>query len=268
MKRGSLVSLVAAVSIVVTANTFALVHSARNRGSDPEAEVTLTKSELQAPYRSADDDDSGISLVLVSTDFSRVLWPAQIDDPPEWMQRNALEQLGFDCRVNPESPDAGIFYQRQRSRKAFVALENNGPAWQTLLRNYRLGFDKNGTPALAVSPETYAAASSHLVAIDVDLNAGRLRLRHPDRSRVIILPALIGITVTPAQFNVRNPSPQHPPQIHGLVQQFPSAVHIPRPFSDEFRRRRSGPGNDLSYRVHLRYGNSLEPWVAGVEFGN
>ena len=43
MKR---TSLLAAAAIVLIANTFALVHAARNRSGSPESDVTLTQREL------------------------------------------------------------------------------------------------------------------------------------------------------------------------------------------------------------------------------
>jgi len=61
----------------------------------------------------------------------------------------------FDVSVDPSSEDGARHYQRQRARRAFVALEHDG---------------------------------SHLVAVDADLDPVRLRARHPDRGSVIILP--------------------------------------------------------------------------------
>jgi hypothetical protein len=88
-------------------------------------------------------------------------------------------------------------------------------------------------------------------------DATRLRARHPDRNSVAILPvvARIGIetgTVRPAG-------------LRGWIYEVPTAIHVPRPYSDAFRRLPPDRSR-VRYRVRLRYGSSLEPWVAGVEF--
>ena len=44
-----------------------------------------------------------------------------------------LEELGFDCHVPPSDPSADTYYasSRQSARTGFVALEYDGPAWQS-----------------------------------------------------------------------------------------------------------------------------------------
>jgi len=59
--------------------------------------------------------------------------------------------------------------------------------------------------------------------------------------------------------------PARPAKIEGRIQDLPSSIHVPRPFSDGFPRQATADKN-LSYRVHLRYGTSFEPIVTGVEF--
>src|SRR5437762_3329169 len=51
-------SLIAAGAVVLIANTFALLHAARNRSGEPESEIVLTQRELT--YYT-DPDDSGVS---------------------------------------------------------------------------------------------------------------------------------------------------------------------------------------------------------------
>jgi hypothetical protein len=62
----------------------------------------------------------------------------------------------------------------------------------------------------------------------------------------------------------------YPAQIAGRIQELPSSIHVPRPFSDEFRRpdryRSKVFNQELHYRVSLRYGSSFEPWVTGIGF--
>jgi hypothetical protein len=233
-------SLLAAGAIVVIANLFALVHSAANRRGDPSTEITLTQKELQAPFRSPGDDDSGVALTLAWVDQS-ALWNEPVSTQRGWLDRDKLRNLGFDCSEDPQGQGASDFYARQRSREAFVAMEYDGPAWRALLE---------ATPRVA--------NQGHLVPIDADLDAGRLRARNPNRTGVIILPAAIAIRLG-----------GRVPGIFGWIEKAPSSIHVPLPFSPEFRGRgltRFVQGRGGSYRVHLRYGNSLEPWVTGVDF--
>ena len=47
-----------------------------------------------------------------------------------WLDQKILQELGFDTSRGPSDPGASEFYRRQRTRRGFVALENDGPAWR------------------------------------------------------------------------------------------------------------------------------------------
>ncbi len=217
-------SWIAAAAVVVIANAFALTHAMRNRQGEPDAELTLTQNELQYLWPSSSGDDSGVALRLV---WTSPLWNAPHSN---WLDASALRELGFDCSRNPAGAEGERFYTRQRPRRAFVALA------------------RAGSGALYGPPG--------LTAIDAGLDARELRRRHPDRSSVLILPAVIGIYVLH--------DANQTARIEGSIEELPSSIHVPRPFSDEFRRR---AGKPAPYRVHLRYGAWHEPSVTGVEFG-
>jgi len=240
-------SLISAALVIVVANTFALVHSERNRADSPEAELTLTNRELQS-YNYSSPDDSGVTLHLVWT-----FWRTHVSYETSWLDRNKLQTLGFDCSRDPASPDAERFYQRQRPRKVFVALEYDGAAWRQWLESCESSIAPHGQ-------FNYCPNSSHLVVMDADLDPIKLRALHPDRATVVILPALIRITNW-------TPDPQYPRQLGGQIEQIPTAIHVPLPFSDEFRRLNRSSQPPQPFRVHLRYGAFLEPWVTGVELG-
>lgn len=88
-------------------------------------------------------------------------------------------------------------------------------------------------------------------------------------SSVAIVPAVIGIGLTPYPNSGIKPDPKDPPRIQGSIRQLASSIHVPRPYSDAFPRldpRQNVNNSDLSYKVRLRYGSLLEPWVTGVDF--
>src|SRR5947208_1783831 len=122
MKRAS---LLLAAAIVVVANAFALVHAWRNRSGPIQTDITLTERELPVSYR-WNEDESGVALDL------RWLNPAWASFGWEraalWLDQKALQELGFETSVAPSDEKAFEFYQRQRARRAFVALEYDGPA--------------------------------------------------------------------------------------------------------------------------------------------
>jgi hypothetical protein len=222
-------SLWAAVGVILIANAAALIHAARNRSGAPEAEVTLTQSELNYFHRDA--DDSGVELRLRWVELDN-MWG------PRWLNEQMLRDLGFDCSVKSPQEAAEEFYARQLPRSAYVAMEYNGPAFQTWLAQDRLRTVRVENPV-------------KLLPIDASLDPAALRSRHPDRHSVIIVPAIIQIRfVGPPRF------------VAGMIEQVPVEIHVPRPLSEEFR----GLPVNAQYSVHLRYGRFLEPWVTGVEF--
>jgi hypothetical protein len=229
----------------------------------PDAQLTLTQREL-AYYKPANtSDDSGVTLHLQWTDPSNLPWPNPSGNPNTWLNRETLQRLGFNCSVEPDSSDAARFYERQRPRKAFIALEYDGPRWRAWLDSYQRAVAQERAKTQVNVFAGNVSGHSHLVAIDdADLDPGKLRARHPDRSTVIILPAVIAITLQPPPNPGMEHNPNHPAQLVGRIQQLPSSIHVPRPFSDKFRSQHQGQ----NYRVQLRCGALLEPCVTGLEF--
>jgi hypothetical protein len=247
-------SLFGAAAVVLVANVFTLAHAWRNRSGPVEADVTLTQRELERPYN-FNADDSEVALNLRWNPQSR--WFGELQEP--WLDQKVLRELGFDTSVSPSSDGAPGFYQRQRPRRAFVALEYDGPAWRKWLDSIQQQIREHPELPIGNQPES----ATHLIAIDAGSNALQLRAEHPDRGSVIIVPAVVRIAVQPYYLGRQNRS-RTPPRLVGFIQDVPSSIHIPQPFSNGFQLLPAGR-NSTPYRVQLRYGESLEPWVVGVE---
>ena len=246
-------SLIIAGAVIVAANAFALIHALRNR-SHADAQVTLTGHEL-LNLGSSLDEDSGLALQLQWVDASRMPWPLAGHNPAAWLDQAKLQQLGFDCSVDPSSREAFRYYQRQRARRAYVALEYNGPAWQKWEEAYRVGAEQ----FQASHPELRSAYptpdTGRLIAIDAGRDATELRARHPDRTSVIIVPAVVDLSLLPTLIDGKRSS-----QLYGRITQIPNSIHVPRPFSDQLRNA----NRNVPYQVQLSYGAAFEPWVTGV----
>ena len=255
-------SLIASAAIIVLANLLALFHAMRNRAGTMEADLTLTQRELRYFNRSA-PDDSGVSLHLDWTDPNAYYFSDKGVNPAAWLDEKKLQSLGFRCSVNVASPDAKSYYERQRPRRVFVAFEYDGPAWRAWAEDYERARANRRTGAQPGS--STLLVQSRLVAIDADLSPLKLRGRQPDRQTVLVVPAVVSITLQPGDSRARLE-----PRLAGNIRQIPSSIHVPRPFSDEFRRLIKDPTGTLDhsavYRVRLHYGALFEPWIAGLEF--
>jgi hypothetical protein len=155
-----------------------------------------------------------------------------------------------------------MHYRSQAPRSAYAAFEFEGDSWNRYLAS--LPED---------SVREAAQAGSHLVLIDVGLDPAALRVRHPDRRRVVITHATVGLVFRDAR--------GAPPSLAGRVTAiFPQELSVPRSFRgvlEGVEARRSQPfdanqwwrGTPLQgaprFRVSVTWGRSLEPWVGGIE---
>jgi hypothetical protein len=248
MKRASALT---AAGVIVIANVFGLVHACRNRTGPVEADIRLTERELPLSYLPNNRD----SIVTLDLRWMDPPWTShgwtylsdgRLQEVASWLDQQTLQELGFDTSVAPSDKTATSFYARQRERRAFVALEYEGLVWRKYLEQTDREKREN------------AESETHLVAIDAASGVERLRNRHLDRNSVIIVPAVVRIFVQ--HFFAANP--WRPPLLSGLVQEIPTSIQVNRPFSDLLRDR---DRRNVKYRVHLRYGTSLEPWIVALD---
>jgi hypothetical protein len=252
-----------AAAVVVVANAVALWGVAHNRTGEPEAELVLTERELKvAPWS---DESTGAFLRLEwqrSLPGSKPGWP--------WFDRAKLEALGFDC--SRWEREARVRYGRMVARRAYVVLEYDGPAWTRWLEAREAGSEE--TP-----PGSSRISASRLVPIDVGQDPGELRRLHPERSRHLIVPAIVGPGPTEDASGGKVALGGHIQ--HVLV----SEIHVPKNLATPLAALRAadaaagpasrgdgGHGSALAprhgalprYEVRLRYGKRLEPWVVEV----
>ena len=224
-----------AIALVVLANALALMHAARNRWGEPDTEVELTEREVSLVRP---EDQSGVVLRLSwsGPSLSRPGSNQDSDSHDSWLDPEKLSALGFDCSVPASATDAPDHYRRLPVRRCYLALRLNE------------------------SPPEGDAPATRLVAVDAALEATDLRVRHPDRDHVIILPAAISVQLE-GRGNRETPEGRQKARIRGWVSYLPRDINVPRPFSDQLRPL---PAGKPSFSVRLRYGALYEPWVTAV----
>lgn len=263
-----------AVVVVILANLVALVGVARNRAGEPEAEVLLTERELPlAPWT---DESTGAFLQL---EWQRSFPGSKIETP--WFDRAKLESLGFDCSYPAEGKDAREQYGRMVPRRAYVVLEYDGVAWLRWLEAREAEPEKTDAPT-----ENARVSASRLLPIDVGRDPDELRRLYPDRTRCLIVPAIVA-----PRWMLLEESQERPlwkPVLSGRIQSILGGeVHVPKDLGAALAAFRAagsavpGPARARDgerrgppvpqrrhtpprYEVRLRYGARHEPWVAGV----
>ena len=275
---------VLAIAWVLVAAAITLLGVARNRSGEPEADVVLTERELPlAEWRGP--ESSGLSLRLA---WRGPRFPAL--QGATWLDRKKIESLGFDCSYPVEAPSAREHYQRMFPREVVLVLEYEGDAWKRWIEDKEreteevLRKGQDGTDARAAL-ERERTSGTRLVAVDAGLDAAALRRLHPDRSRYILVRAVVAPLV---ETGVGKESAK-PPTLRGQVRWLSvQSLHVPHgksalldslvasdrnarkeepppaadPPDQPGRAARSGPPR---YEVRVRWGRRLEPWIVGVE---
>lgn len=224
-----------AIAFVLLANALALLHAARNRWGEPDAEVMLTERELSLVRP---EDESG---VLLRLKWSGPSFPRPDQNRPpgpheNWLGPAKLSELGFDCSVPPNAREAPDHYKRLPVRKCYVALRLEQPD---------PGID---------------GAATRLFAVDAALDAAELRRRHSDRHSVAILPAAISVRLEGRGERELRTGAQEA-RVRGWISYLPRDISVPRPFSDLLRPL---PVDKPRFSVRLRFGTCYEPWVVGI----
>ncbi|MFL6200723.1 MAG: DUF4824 family protein [Thermoanaerobaculia bacterium] len=244
--------LLAGLILIVLANAVVLAGVAWNRRGEPEAVVNLTERELQIPWDSgADEDDTGLILRLEWNPR----WAADTSTP-EVLPVTTLRELGFRL-VHPPG-------REEPPRSAWIVLEMEGGSWQRWLAKRRREMEEqkrkaeeSGCPP-GSGFEEMQVRESRLLVVDAGLNREALRLRHPDRTRSLIVPGVV--------------------RPNGVSELRLDSIHVPlrlRPVLDEVvkaeevRRQRIAGAEDgprpPRYRANVAFGRRGEPWLVSVE---
>jgi hypothetical protein len=270
----------AACLLLLLANANIFVRGAYNRSGEPVATVNLTGREVKIGEPYSRERNRAERPVRV-----RLKWNQQTDSS-SWFNVVKLEAIGFDCRVAADAPEAKRHYDKMRPRQSFAVLEYEGPAYEAWRRETELKIrdleEKARKVELTKSEDGSLKrykwslnAQSRLCPVDVGNDPEELLLRHPDRSRFIIAPAVVEI----ARTSRRDLRSKKTTQIYGeishlLVESISLSDQqcarleemIPRlqVSTNSYGHREWTSPQQLRFTVC--YGRSYEPWVGDFRF--
>jgi hypothetical protein len=282
--------VLAIVWVLLTA-AITLLGVVRNRSGEPIADIVLTERELPLSGW-LPEENTGLSLR-----FDWVGRGFRSRDELAWLDRAKLESLGFDCRYPVDAASAPEHYARMLPRDAVLVLEYDGEAarrWiaakeeemEKLLRQAAIETDaaargRREAEAREVL-ERAKTSTTRLFAVDAGLDAAELRRRYPDRSRYVLARGTVKAVAEPRGGD----KPATPARLTGYVQSLVEAIHVPRSQRSllESDRKQQTAGNPVPerirdslglqsggkprpprYRVRVRWGRRLEPWIVSVE---
>jgi hypothetical protein len=255
-----------AAIVVIVSNAFTLWAARANKAGEPEAVLELTERELRLPG-TREADNTAMALRLEWTDLEPAWRGPGTERAPAWFGAAKLASIGFDTSL-PVTRENAERYRGMAPRAVYAVLENDGEAWRRYVDGLPNQLDKDT-----------ASTQTRLVLIDVGLDAAALRGRHPDRRRTVIVPATAGLsfvqprsaepflkgrvnTVYPMELNVPK---ELRPALESLGPQSMKALARPGEAAPGRWEGELALAGEPRYRVTVKWGRSLEPWVEGVE---
>jgi hypothetical protein len=239
------VLVLTAAVVVLASNAWVLTAAWRNRSGPSGGTVELTERELrlvQVPW------ESTATLLELSWDVLSDV--PQDRGPPTWLDAAKLAELGFDCTVPLDSPNAKEHYASMPPAVVFLVLEYEGQAWRQARRDRKL--------------------RTRLFVVDAGRDAGGLRDRYPDTKSHVITRGVVRLSYQ--EHGIPEGTPLVTPRLQGRIDTvLPSEIFVPRPHNWllEGLRHHGPPAPEPAegeprFAVTVSWGSNYEPWVGGV----
>jgi hypothetical protein len=239
------VLLTAAVSVVLAANLWGVLQAWRNQKAPRGGSLELTEREVRLLPMAAES-----TATMLRLNWNVAGTGEEQHRSAAWLDRKRLMELGFDCSVALNSPNARRHYSSMPSRPVYLAVEYEGEAWR--------------------NAGAKAQARSGLFVVDAAREVDRLRERYPDVQRHIICRGLVRLSFRERD---RNGTSLSTPRVEGWVEGLrPGEVFVPLPYNRALGRlgRRDSdtppdmPRNEPRFAVRVWWGANYEPWVDAV----
>jgi hypothetical protein len=235
----------AAAAVVVVSNAWTLVATWRNQGRADGGVLELTEREV--PLVHVPWETTATQLEL--------RWEVLSDapaggGPAAWLDAAKLAELGYDCSVPLDGPQAREHYTSLPPAEVFVVLEYEGEAWRKSPRGQE--------------------TRTRLIVVDAGRDAQHLRKQYPGDHTHVITRGIV------RPFYQEHSIPDgvllSAPCLRGWVQDvLPSGIFVPQPHGaalEEFRDQ--GPRDPEPaetaprFAVTVSWGSDYEPWVQAV----
>ena len=239
------VLLTGAAGVVLAANLWGVLQAGRNQKAPRGGSLELTERELRLLPMAAES-----TATMLRLNWSVSGTGEDRRRAPDWLDRERLVELGFDCSVALNSPNARRHYASLPSRPVFLAVEYAAEARR--------------------DAGAKAQARSGLLVVDAARNADRLRERYPDVRRHIICRGLVRLSFRERD---RDGNSLSTPRIEGWVEGLrPGEIFVPLPYSrvlgrlsrPDFDAPRDKPLNEPRFAARVCWGANYEPWVEAV----
>lgn len=273
MKRSGLLLTIVFLIIV---NIIVMAGVAANRRGVPDASLELTERELPMAWVSHADENTGVALKL-NWNLLEADW--------SWFDHDKLAEFGIN--IEKLTPDDDNYRYRHLPVPGFAVLEHEGESWKTFIgkrlkeRKKLEGNVTDKTMTVEVAErrrkqiDNELRLASRLFIIDAGNDPDSLRLKYPDGSRFLILPAEIRLNWNwePSTNGARKQSYRGsvsrilvdtihvPSQFHATLEELPEQGRIfPHMSYYNPEEQLGGP----RYSVRLNTGSRYEPWIVAI----
>lgn len=274
-------ALLVGVALIVVTNAVVLAGVAYNRSGEPQAVLRLTERELQLRNWSWPSNENSSIDVHLSW---RITPPEPQDDDSDgywygglhWLQPAQLRELGFDISGNLEADKDSQRVARQPTRRVWLVLEYDGPAYQASLERAAKRVEREAALAQA-NPgddefqhrlvyernelEREQRFASRLFIVDAALDEDALRARYPDRQRYLVVRGRLDLTIQ-GEPRQRRPVAQVADIDVGAIRVPYTYRHIVEPFSGAQARHQEG---EPRFAATVHFGRRFEPWIVDLE---
>jgi hypothetical protein len=272
-------ALLLGVALILLSNAIVLAGVAYNRSGEQESALQLTERELSLQrWHWPQNENSSVDLYLKW----RVAYSLPPDDQPRsdwyhgihWLQPEQLRELGFEVEGDLNSGQRANQLSSQLSRRAWLVLEHDGPAYQAELDILRRKLERAASlvqarpdddqlgvdlQAARSALEYAERAESRLLIVDAGPDAAALRARYPDRHRYAIVGGRLEVSVQGAAGRRR--------LVARVKDVDVSAIRVPHAYRSVVElflsndRYVPGASGESRFVATVNFGRRFEPWI-------
>jgi hypothetical protein len=277
-------ALLLGVALIVATNAVVLAGVAYNRRGEPESTLRLTERELSLRNWSwPENENSSIDLHLswrIAPDPRDALgdsraWYRSLS----WLKPAELQELGFEIDADIETREGAERIRRQPSRRAWVVLEYDGPAYQASVARARKRFERAvalvqanageqefatrliSTRNALKNEETFA---TRLFVVDVGRDEAALRKQYPDRQQYAIANGRLSVMIEGESGRKRVTA-----QVAGIDVDAIRVPHTYRSLVEPYAQAREyGVDRAPRFAATVNFGRRFEPWIVDLALLN